>query len=685
MSAKNREGNDKDNKQKLNNQTYKNLNKPEANKNKDHQVKDYSNGGNHANEHIKNRAQNNKSSSRSKEEALTGEKKINWFLIPLILIITVLPLIVKLKTYDPKLMQFSWFPNNTEQPDFFLYYKQWIFIGLSIIMVILLIVRAYLKGKSIRFSPIFIPLSVYALLVILSTVFSKYTAISLRGSLEQFESVFAILGYCLVVYYAFLFINTEKDVKNIFGFFTMGALILAAIGLTQFFGHDFFATQLGTKLITSMDNQTGLLFNFGGNRVYSTLYNPNYVGVYAALVAPIFLILLLFSKKIINSLLYLILIIGLGICEIGSQSLGGLAGIAVASFAIIIFMWRYLLKRFYVTIPILLILFAAIFFINKQSDNILLKRVLGQYPIVKTEKNLTDINTGNDKVTISYKGNQLNIVMLVDTAIEFVLTDENNNNINYTFDEPTGRYVIQDERFPGFTFGPTQIGDYLSFVVNIDGINWPFTNQTGDGTYYLYNRYGKFDKIVNAPSSVFTGYESIASGRGYLWSRTIPLIKDNIILGSGPDTFIIAFPQQDYLGLYNYGYQDVIVTKPHNLYLQIAIQTGLLSLIAFLLFYLMYAITCIRLYIKGRYHSYYAKVGIAIFIGSLSYMVANVANDSSITTAPVFWVLIGIGIAVNYKAKPFILAEVAEIKDKKLEKKALKQELMNTKKEENNQ
>src|SRR5690606_8579420 len=116
------------------------------------------------------------------------------------------------------------------------------------------------------------------------------------------------------------------------------------------------------------------------------------------------------------------------------------------------------------------------------------------------------------------------------------------------------------------------------FYVTIDNHNWFFTNQTGDGSYYYMNNYGRPDKIITAPHALFSGYEGYASGRGYIWSRTLPLLKKHIILGSGADTYMIAFPQQDYVGLSNYGYGDQLVTKPHNLYLQVGVQTGLLSL-----------------------------------------------------------------------------------------------------------
>jgi len=157
---------------------------------------------------------------------------------------------------------------------------------------------------------------------------------------------------------------------------------------------------------------------------------------------------------------------------------------------------------------------------------------------------------------------------------------------------------------------------------------------------------------------LFSGYERYASGRGYIWSRTIPLLKKYIVFGSGADTFVMAFPQQDYVNLYNYGFKGELLTKPHNLYLQIGVQTGVLSLIAFIVFYAMYFISSLRLYIKGRFKSYYAQVGAAILAASVSYIVLGLANDSSLTVAPVFWALIGLGITVNRLAKPYIEQEL---------------------------
>ena len=102
------------------------------------------------------------------------------------------------------------------------------------------------------------------------------------------------------------------------------------------------------------------------------------------------------------------------------------------------------------------------------------------------------------------------------------------------------------------------------------------------------------------------------------WSRTLPLLKDNILLGTGPDTFLLAFPNDDYVAMSNGGYATELITKPHNMYLQIAVQTGVLSLICFLVFYFWYFFSSLRLYRKADKSKYLPLVGIGILCGTYS-------------------------------------------------------------------
>ena len=63
---------------------------------------------------------------------------------------------------------------------------------------------------------------------------------------------------------------------------------------------------------------------------------------------------------------------------------------------------------------------------------------------------------------------------------------------------------------------------------------------------------------------------------------------------------------------------------------------------------MIYFIKGFRLYAGGFRKTKAYIAGLAIYIGIAGYMVAGLANDSTVCVAPVFWVLLGTGFAVNH-------------------------------------
>lgn len=166
--------------------------------------------------------------------------------------------------------------------------------------------------------------------------------------------------------------------------------------------------------------------------------------------------------------------------------------------------------------------------------------------------------------------------------------------------------------------------------------------------FRILNHNGQPAGIENAETFGFNGYEKFASGRGYIWSRTIPMLKKAILLGYGPDTFIAHFPHFDCVErMKHWGSMQIIMEKPHNMYLQIAVNSGVLSLIIVLLMFLCYCCDCICLYRNCSFDSLPEIVGLAAFMGFLAYCFAGLFNDSLNSVAPVFWSLFGLGLACN--------------------------------------
>ncbi|WFR56326.1 O-antigen ligase family protein [Anaerocolumna sp. AGMB13025] len=548
---------------------------------------------------------------------------------------------------------YKWFSQDGLKTDVFLFYKQVFYIIVCSIMLLLIIYNAYKDKKKLTFSFTLLPLLLYGLFALLSTIFSKYTPFGFTGIYEQFESIFVILGYCISVYYAFLFIKTEDNLRFIFKYLLISIIILSLLGLSQILGHDFIGSDLAKNLIlpSKLLGKLDLSFNFGLHRVYLTLYNPNYVGVYVSLLAPILVGMLLAEKSRNKIILYITALIGLLISLLGSQSKTSVISLFFAAVLILILFRKYIFRKSKILISIYGIVVTVILVLFVLNFTKITNTVNTLFNMTKENPTLTDIKTGDDLV-ITYKGNDIKInLSMANDGMSILMKDGLDKIIPYTMDNGTGEFLINDERFSGLKAALTLYNQILCLKVNIDNKDWIFSNQLGDNSFYYLNVSGKFDKIKKAESALFTGHEMFASSRGYIWSRTIPLLKDNIF-GTGADTFVFAFPQQDYVNLYNAGFDGQLITRPHNMYLQMGVQTGVVSLIAFLLFYFIYFVSSIKLYINGTFNNFYSQVGVSIFIGTVAYMISGITNDSTITVAPLFWALIGIGLAINYKLKP---------------------------------
>lgn len=185
--------------------------------------------------------------------------------------------------------------------------------------------------------------------------------------------------------------------------------------------------------------------------------------------------------------------------------------------------------------------------------------------------------------------------------------------------------------------------------VNIDGTRWRFALLETGPVYVSPANKGTL--LQNAPSIGFKGHEEFGTYRGYIWSRTLPLLKDTLIIGHGADTFPIFFPQNDYVGRYNIGYysQDtnIIVDKAHNMFLATGVNTGVISLLAFLAMFGFYIVQSFPLYKKSQYTSFLDYAGAGIFIGVCGFLTAGLVNDSNVGVMPLFYGLLGTGIAIN--------------------------------------
>jgi hypothetical protein len=589
-----------------------------------------------------------KASKKQNSKNVIQSSNHKILLSPLIFIVAILPFIMHSYQFDSGLGQFTWFANDDTKVDIFLYYKQCFLLIACSVMLLFITCNILKKHLILSLTPALIPIFVYGILALLSTFLSEHLQFGFKGIYEQFESIFVLLGYCLIVYYAYLFVKNEGDVKLLLKYLLYSIIVFSIIGFLQILAFDPVVSNFGKKLYLGReywDYLDKFTLSFSAHRVYLTLYNPNYVGSYTSLLIPVLSGLLVMEKGTKQKIFYSVGLMGMIICLIGSQSLTGMVAVAVTLLLFLFFFRKYIFKNKKIILSIVSICVIGILSLTALNKD-KITTLLNKFNMQKTTPSLTNIETGDDLI-ITYKGEDLKISLLnEDNNFMLSITDQNNTPLSYTINEE-GKYVLDSGNLSGIEISLIVYDNLLCINVKIDDKDWLFTNQTEDGTYYYVNSTGKLDKIISADSSLFTGYEKIASGRGYIWSRTIPLLRENILLGSGADSYIYTFPQQDYVNLYNAGFDGQVLTRPHNLFLQIGVQSGVLSLIAFFVFYFMYFISSIIIYKNGNYDSYLKYVGVSIFLGTIGYLITGISNDSTITVAPVFWVLIGTGIAIN--------------------------------------
>ncbi len=615
---------------------------------------------------VSERTENDMKQQKSKidNKKATGKKKGQqeiqgkwaWKLLPLQFIVAFLPLIVKYYAGVSGYSVYPWHGNQDEYGDIFLHYKMVVFMVVALVMLGLAIYKITKldAGKRKKTLLLFIPMVVYFVCVVLSTIFSVNLEGSLFGTIDQKEPVGVQLGYIVTVLYAFLVVETLEDVRQLLAAGAVGGTLMAAVGMLQVSGHDPLLWEWVQRLFAGnylIDTYGAFNLVFPKGQAYGTLFNPNYVGSYVALYVPVLLCGMLVFKKVWNKLICAASFLCLLVMLFASQSRTGLLAVVLTIVVCVVFLSKDVLKRWYLVIPGITMLLMMFSLFDTYRDNALSNRLLSMFTLEKSQDALKWIDTTAGGVKVGYKDTEFTVRMdFVEGGFYYTvregkeekeLTAEENNFFSFTLS--TGDTLqIQTAQTPE---------GMLLFGLNLDGVDYYFANYMQIGNYKYLNNYGVLDECVHV-ANVFPGYERVASSRGYVWGRAIPVILENFFIGSGPDTFAVEFPQNDYVARIKIGMESIYFSRPHNFYIQMGVQTGAVSLLAFLAFYLIYFFGCLRRYVFRKFTSAEQWIGFAVFMSSIGFLIAGLANDSLIVVTPVFYVLLGMGMAINARLCP---------------------------------
>lgn len=566
-----------------------------------------------------------------------------------------------------------------------------LYFAVVLALIILLsdrISKCEYRVNNFKFPEVFYLLFPFAVCVLLSTIFSRHRISAAFGIVDQYEGGLTIMLYLIILVFSYLLITENSHIIGLIKITLAASAVIAVIGAMEF---------------------TGIIEIDPPYAVSSTIGNSNYVGTYAVLLMPLSVAMVLLETNRAKKILYLLVSYGLVFFLLaGSMSRAGY----IAALTIILIGFILLRKAIKAQLGWIIGMVVYSLFIlivmNSVSNGFLFEEIRSLNPFHGEKQQdrvrFEDIKiTGNTNAVI--KTDRWELKISYDEA-GFSFSNKEDEKILYRHNTDNQAIEFEAEPFRDISGYEYYENDLAWLMLIIDDRDIEFVYNNGKLQVVGYN--GKLTDIGEAEAIGFKGKESFASGRGYIWSRTFPLLKKALFIGYGPDTIIYEFPQNDIVGKLNYGAIWTIISKPHSWYLQTAFGSGVLSLLFLLVFIIWYIVKSFRNIIatetiycncstplyrgwrctrhlisdiatrhlqrrgRGSSLSFVIKhnhspdlfktqetnpeqesektlvLSACILLSVAGYCVAGIFNDSTVAVSPIFWMLLGFGIRLAW-------------------------------------
>ena len=563
----------------------------------------------------------------------------DFYMLPLVLAVAVVPLLTMMTSYSSGIGKYTW-ASGGSFVDFFLGFKRGALILLGAVIIILFCAAQWVRAQAKavwttkKQKIVLFLLAVFWGVTAISALLADEKMDALFGGFEQMEGLLVVTAYVALFCLAYFLLSSENKIQVIVHALLIGSLILSVLGALQAFGVDYLANDVTTPFFTMFMHTlpkkfNGITASFGKGVSYATLYNPNYVGSYVALVLPLTIYEAVQDEK--NR--YKIVAAASAVCQLimlkGSGSLAGMVGVGAAVCVAVLFLFSDIHKNRKILCGVFVVAVGLVALFLWKNPTFFRSVIKGNGEPCSSHISSMISDGTSVKITL-HSGKMITLRWDADaTVYEFEALNENGKKIEMTGDSFSG-VKLKGDAYQGLLFEATKrqityqeqktYFDVLRLTVD-DKYSWDFA-MLGVGLRYI-NGVGKPDMLHYVESFGMEGHYDFASNRGYIWSRTFPLLKRALLLGVGQDNFAYAFPNDDYVGKVNCGFNEQIVTKPHNMYLQIWVQDGLPALLAFLALYLLlFGRTIRKCFKKGKWnHS--QKISLAFLCGVSGYFVAG--------------------------------------------------------------
>lgn len=595
----------------------------------------------------------NKKKLKAKNSTYKNYKK-EWIspidLAAPVFVLGIIPLMLGLHIYDCGFEEFVFFPDSEAiQYDFYLYAKMTGVYAALVIIAAAILFRLMGKRRLPKTPKVFMLPAAAGLLALISAAFGGHARYAFTGSYDMFVSVIAVIGFLVICWYCYLTLDSDKKIEYTAKAGGIFVAVLLVIGVFQAFGLDFFQTRAGLRALAGVFHQDIVsLMSNSPDLMNITLSHADNVSGYLALLIPLTASMIFFLKrkweKILAGVFLLCeVIVAIGI-DTASVKLAS-AGTVIAAALIFASRNRRILMAALGVLAAALAAFIIAAFGNQAFGQKLYDIFV--YPLPSMEANIASLYTGDDEVV-------------------FTLKDGNELHISYT--PPEGADPSDDEYANGIVDAADADGAATECVytlrydeefgvvisVTLDDLVWDVVYGT-DGTYSYLTAASKLAKITEGVEKAAVFPDGLFTTRGEIWNKAILMLPRHILIGCGANCFGWELPQDDYVED-KYNAKELLYdVKCHNYYLNTAIEEGAAALVCILIFLGIYLVSSMKLYarlslsmIKDRP---VIAVGAACMISCIWYLINGLANDSYIGVAPIFWGMIGMGMAINKRVK----------------------------------
>lgn len=478
---------------------------------------------------------------------------------------------------------------------------------------------------------------IYFVCTLMSCLMSRYKEIAIWGGINNFEGTFVLLSYMILFLASYCVVRFDKS-----------------INIKKYVSYYAFAECTIMFILTCIEQGYKAIYNIiaGYDMVELngmltlTFYNSTYCAAFTLLLFPFVIFFWLAAGSKRDRIIWTAYCPLMFICTILTRSAAAFY-FAIIELMLVLVLYivlekcdiRRILLKILVTLAgalavavLISVLGVNIFsYINMSSKNT-------TEAVHKSEYyEISDIVVLDNSVTLINSESELECVVN-DGKIQFQNQDGEIINV-----KAENNVIVFPEPYNMVTAGTDK--NVLWIDLGYKGILRFYIN---DGSFYPMLSNGMLVKDISG-GGYNSSFDNIFTGRGYIWRNSLGLLKNTVIFGHGAGTFEMYFKQFDFTGLLNaHGTVDLLIDKPHDWYLQMACNQGLLcglAVIALIAYIIINAyITCI----KGKKNILALPAIAAVIV----FSAFGLLTDSYVTVNPEMWILLGVtaGMSINCKA-----------------------------------